>query len=68
MKSRYLILLVAVIIFAVLIVSTNLASCAPVGIGSAENNNILLKNVPTKTSPDGITKGCVSKWTCQGAM
>jgi hypothetical protein len=54
MKSRYLILLVAVIIFAVLIVATSLASCAPVGIGSAENNNILLNNVPTKTSPDGI--------------
>jgi hypothetical protein len=55
MKSRYSILLVAVIIFVVLILATGLVSCTPVGIGSAENNNILLNNVPTKTSPDGIT-------------
>jgi hypothetical protein len=54
MKSRYSILLVAVIMFVVLILATSLVSCTPVGIGSAENNNILLNNVPTKTSPDGI--------------
>jgi hypothetical protein len=54
MKSRYLIRLLAALIFALLIGAIGLVSCAPVGIGSAENNNILLNNVPTKTSPDGI--------------
>jgi len=53
MKSRYLIRLLAAFIFALIIVAIGLVSCAPVGIGSAENNNILFNNVPTKTSPDG---------------
>jgi len=54
MKSRYWVLLIAVTIFAVIVVATSLISCTPTDVGSALNNNILLNNIPTKTSSDGI--------------
>ena len=54
MKSRYWVLLIAMIIFAVIVIATGLIGCTPTDIGSAQNNNILLNNIPTKTSSDGI--------------
>ena len=54
MKSKYSVIFVAGIIFAVILTAISVVGCTPSNIGSAENNDILLNNVPTKTSPDGI--------------